>query len=302
MLPERVQRQATLALMALSLLFVLLGAGMVALVLLLPPERFQVLIGSAIVAIAGLALKAWLMRRLLRWLSGEGPVVQRPTTQKPFDWRSLLRPEFVQDKDLTQRVNAIAERLGAKVREVKLNVTARFPHATAFNGTVIVSKTLLDLFSPQEQDFLIARALAKSKTDKEWVGATVLTMLGLPFIIGMPILLTHIQPLFSPAGILQSLVALLGLGLISTGLASPISELRQRLIDEEAIDRLTLSATKNLSAAESALRKLAQWEAEARRQGISPRAVPLMEQKIQQELDENLVRLRRIAQALGLSE
>lgn len=292
---RRTQRQTMLALMALSLSFGALGAGMVALVLLLPPEHFQGLVGSAIVGIAGLVLKSCLVRKLSQWISGE-----RPIEPKPFNWRSLMRPEFIYDEHLTQRVKAIAERIEIKVQEVKVNTTLKAPLVSSFNGTVIVSQTLLDLSPPEEQDFLIARALAKSKMGERWLTKVGMVISMLPFGIGIPILATRTQPLFFAIGILQNLVGILGLALISLSLTSLTLELERRLIDEEAVDRLALSATKNLEATESALRKLAQWKAENWRRYISPQAVPLLEQQIQQELSEDLQRLHRIAKELGM--
>lgn len=222
----------------------------------------------------------------------------------------MLGSKVIEDEELKQRVKTIAERLGAEVQEVEVDFSFPFPFAMLVGKTLLVSQTFLDTFSPEEQEFLIVRAIVYEQTEADRLGkleafGTVVGILSLFVLTGITVALLRL--IAKPITNLQFFVACCGVGLMTLSLvglfvSSPTFLKRRYVDDHETVDRIALSATRNLPAAESAMRKLAQWVVEDLKRNhfaASSQEALQMEQSIKRELSEDLDRLRRIAKELG---
>lgn len=217
-----------------------------------------------------------------------------------FLLRRLLRKHYstldnqTSDPELTARAERIAEKLGTKLGEIKINdgpAARQYASAMALTrGRVRVSRKLVEELTGDELDFILAHEIAH--IERRDIIRTLATMLVGFLFMSTPMLiisgkLTLPSSLWSRELVLA--VPFLGLAILFIG----FSFLRRQR--EYAADRDALKATGNLAAAESALDKITQHS-----------AMPYLHDSgdllTHPKLSKRIAALRRIATELGLEE
>lgn len=166
------------------------------------------------------------------------------------------------DDDLWGRAWSLAAKAGIKLRCVwVLESPWGVTHANAWalsHGRVVVTRKLLQEFTAAELDFILMHEIAHLRL--RWVPDLKLSTFCGVVLVNAPLFLSYQIDGMPPSA--ARMVIVLGLALVGAAILGSMFWFNRRR--EHCADRIALGVTKNLSAAESALAKLAQFSPDPR--------------------------------------